>query len=367
MAGKLCIVYNFAQLYRQPIFTLIDNEWDCEWWFGDNESDVKEMPEDALKHSHRVKNRHIVGALETQVGVSSLIRRKDIDTFLMLGEPMVLSTWLVMMQRQLFYRKKRVYLWSHGWYGREGFAKKWIKRVFFGMADHVFTYGQYAKEQAIKQGYNGEKITPIHNSLNHDLQVELRSKLSQSDVYRSHFGNDNPTLIFIGRLTPSKQLDMALNAVKLLADRGQMFNIVLIGDGADRRRLEQLSNELGIEKNVWFYGACYDDHENASLIYNADLCVSPGNVGLTAIHTMVFSTPVITHNDFRWQGPEFEAIQPGVTGDFFERGNVESLANAIEQWFAGHPDREQVRRDCYRVIDTEWTPEYQLNVLKQFI
>lgn len=55
---------------------------------------------------------------------------------------------------------------------------------------------------------------------------------------------------------------------------------------------------------------------NAEFIYNADLCVSPGNVGLTAMHSLVFGCPVITHNCFEWQMPEFEAIQPGITGDF---------------------------------------------------
>lgn len=41
-----------------------------------------------------------------------------------------------------------------------------------------------------------------------------------------------------------------------------------------------------VDKNVWFYGSCYDEQTNAELIYNADMCVAPGNVGLTAIHAM---------------------------------------------------------------------------------
>lgn len=71
-----------------------------------------------------------------------------------------------------------------------------------------------------------------------------------------------------------------------------------------------------VDKNVWFYGSCYDEQTNAELIYNADMCVAPGNVGLTAIHAMTFGCPVITHSDFKWQMPEFEAIHPGKTGDF---------------------------------------------------
>lgn len=83
-----------------------------------------------------------------------------------------------------------------------------------------------------------------------------------------------------------------------------------------KQQLQQQVKSYNLANNIWFYGACYDEIKNAALIYNADLCVSPGNVGLTAMHSMVFGTPVITHNDFKWQMPEFEAIEPGKTGDF---------------------------------------------------
>lgn len=184
--GKLCIVYNFAQLYREPIFKLIDAEWDCDWYFGHNTTDIRGMSPDTLKRTTCVNNRHLVGPLEWQDGIGKLLRDKRYDRYLMLGEPMVLSTWWNLIQCRLFYPKKRIYLWSHGWYGREGFMKKWIKRVFFGLADHVFTYGEYAKQTAISQGFDTEKITPIHNSLDHSKQVRLRKKTQQNrDIYIS--------------------------------------------------------------------------------------------------------------------------------------------------------------------------------------
>ncbi len=363
---KLCVVYNFAQHYREPIFRLIDREWDCEWWFGRNTTDIKGMPREALRHVTYVDNRRLFGPATWQQGVGRLIRRCDLDAFLMLGEPMCLSSWWILLQRRLFYRRKRVYLWTHGWYGREGFAKKWIKRAYFGMADHVFTYGEYARGRAIAQGFDGGKITPIHNSLDHERQTRLRATLKPSDTYRARFGNDYPVIIFIGRLTRSKRLDMAVDALKRLDERGRRFNLTLIGDGEARRELQARVEESRLADRVWFYGACYDDTLNARLIFDADLCLSPGNVGLTAMHAMVFGTPVITHNDFRYQNPEFEAIRPGQTGDFFTRGSIDSMVDTIDRWFSGDGyDRETVREACYNEIDTQWTPEYQINVLRE--
>ena len=129
-----------------------------------------------------------------------------------------------------------------------------------------------------------------------------------------------------------------------------------------------MTENLGLSDRVWFYGACYDEAELSKMIYNADLCVSPGNVGLTAMHSMVFGTPVVTHNDFAHQMPEFEAIRVGETGCFFEEGNVDSLALNISIWFETHENqREEVRKACYKEIDTQWTPRFQIDVLKKHL
>ena len=124
--------------------------------------------------------------------------------------------------------------------------------------------------------------------------------------------------------------------------------------------------EFYLEQQVWFYGPCYDEVELSSLIYNADLCVAPGNIGLTAMHSMVFGTPCITHNDFKWQMPEFEAIKLYKTGCFFNRDDVEDLAERIDEWFrVNGKDRNMVRKSCMEEIDDEWNPYFQIEVLKK--
>lgn len=243
-----------------------------------------------------------------------------------------------------------------------------MKRIYFGLANKVFLYGNYARKVAISQGFPENKLVVIHNSLDHSEQLELRKRLKPTDIYHSHFGNDYPVLIFIGRLTAVKRLDMLIDAVKILKDKGHDYNVVFVGDGEKRNELEKIVSDNGLQSRFWFYGACYDDHKNAQLIYDADLCVAPGNVGLTAMHTMVFGTPVLTHDNFPMQMPEFEAIQANKTGAFFNFGNTRSLANEIDNWFKSTVGkREEIRQACYDEIDNYWTPEYQINVIKNNI
>lgn len=235
-------------------------------------------------------------------------------------------------------------------------------------ANGIFTYGEYAKKLMIKEGFDESKIHPIHNSLDYDKQLKLRQNLHQTNCYKDHFKNDYPVLIFIGRLTEIKRLDMLIEVIKDFRDNGENYNLVLVGDGDMKNSLMAIMQEYNLNDRIWFYGACYNEAQNAELIYNADLCVAPGNVGLTAIHAMMFGTPVISHNCFKFQMPEFEAIKPNITGDFFEYQNNNSLLRTISNWFKEHKnDRDVIRENCFNEIDTYWNPNYQIDILKEYL
>lgn len=363
---KLCVVDVIAPHYRENIFTKISKEWDTCWIFGKDSSGIKQLEEDTLPNCTFVENKYLLGRkIYYQKSVIPKLFCKDISVFLINGEPYCISMWGLLILRTFFARKKKIYLWTHGWYGREGFFKRLIKRIWTKLSSGIFVYGEYAKSQAIIQGNSADKLWVIHNSLDYEVHISYRAHLRISDVYLKHFGNSNYVLLFIGRLTKSKRLDMLIEAASNLIMSGLKCNVVFVGDGPEKESLMKMANDLGVP--VWFYGACYDDITNAELIFNADICVAPGNVGLTAIHSMTFGTPVITHDDYSNQMPEFEAIKVNKTGAFFHAGSVESLVSTIRSWFTTCPDREVVRHACYEEIDNFWTPDFQMTEFRKHI
>lgn len=366
--NKLCLIFNDASKYREAIYKHIDREYDCEWFFMKPNTDIKVMDISLLKRAQEVPTYFVP---HTPIYYQSHIIRllwKDNNLFFMLGDLFCLSTWIFLLVKKIFFPKKKVFLWSHGWYGKETGVRRLLKKKFFQMADGVFLYGNYAKSLMLKEGFNDKKLYVIHNSLDYEKQLDIRKELKTSNIYKEHFGNDNHCLLFLGRLTKIKRLDQAIEALYKLHLQGKHYNLILVGAGKEKTYLDALVRKYGLEKNVWFYGACYDEGKNAELVYNADLCVSPGNVGLTAMHVMMFGCPVLTHNDFSHQMPEFEAVHPGETGDFFDRDNVESLVTKIDEWFEKHAlTREIVREKCMKEIDSQWTPEFQMNVIRQFL
>jgi len=220
----------------------------------------------------------------------------------------------------------------------------------------------------VNEGFKENKLFVIYNSLFYSKQLEIREKLSETSIYKDHFKNNYPTIIFIGRLTSVKKLDMLLEVMKSSSNKITLFNLVFVGTGKEKESLEQLVLKYGLKSNVWFYGDCYNEEKIGELIFNASICVSPGNIGLTAIHSLMYGTPSITHDNFTKQMPEFEVIEKGVTGDFFKENDIESLKKTINNWLVKHPKKnDQLIQNCYSIIDRYYNPKFQMNLLKNVL
>lgn len=365
-------IFNIASHYRAPIFIQMDRELGCDFVVGDRVggkfSDIKKMDYGLLTHQvtevHNVNRKHYY----YQQGVQKYLR-KPYDTYIMLGETRCLSTWLFLI-RSLFYPKKKIYLWSHGELGKTGKGGRFLKRLLYGFCDGAFIYNERSVKLMAEMGIPFQKLHIIYNSLNYDAQLPIRNSLQPLRLYQSHFGNDNKNIVFIGRLVTAKRFDLLLDAVLILKKRGVFVNVTFIGDGVERQNMERMAEDYGIKEQVWFYGACYDERINAELLYNSDLCVSPGHIGLTAMHTMMFGCPAITHDNYDRQTPEFEAIREGETGSFFHENDSTSLADCISRWLVEHADvdsRNRVRQACYAEIDTKWNPHNQIRIFKEVL
>ena len=366
MRKKLCLIYNTAPRYREAIFRAIDTEYDCDWYFGYTRTDIKEMDTSLLKNVTYYKSWGNPSKLYWKRGILKLLFKKEYQNFFMLAEVRSVTDYLFFALASTLFPKKRIYIWTHGWYGKETGLTAKLKLWQFKNVTGAFVYGDRSKRLLTEKGIAEEKLFVIHNSLDYDTQIKFRKNIQLSDIYKKHFSNDFHVIVFIGRLTKVKKLDMIIDALSSLREKGEHYNLVFVGDGVERTYLQNKVNDLSMQSQVWFFGACYEEKKTAELIYNADLCVSPGNVGLTAMHALVFGCPVVTHKSFEWQMPEYEAIREGVTGDFFKMDDVDDLALVISRWFRNKSSkREEVRKACFNEIDINWNPYYQMDVIKK--
>lgn len=363
---KIAMLFPYAPAYRGPIYELMDREFDVDWYFCGNAKRPLKLYDYSLlkKCDLSLKEEKVIGPIVKFKGIKR-IPFVDYDYVICPLGIRNLSLWWLTSSRRKNNGGAKVLFWAHGWYGSEHGFQAFLKKTFIKRFDGMLLYGEYAKAMLQQKGFDGSIIHVLYNSLDYDTQLNIRKCLRTSLIYQEHFNNKNRNIVFIGRLIEDKKFSLLIEAVVKLKKSGFFVNVTFIGDGEERACMEKLVKEKGIEKQVWFYGACYDEQINAELIYNADLCVSPGKIGLTAIHVLMFGCPAITCDDFTVRAPEFEAIKPGVTGDFFKADDSNSLADIIRKWLTDHTDdREAIRNNCFNEIDKKWNTHYQIKVLK---
>lgn len=165
----------------------------------------------------------------------------------------------------------------------------------------------------------GQRLAAIHNG------VDLATFAAVPDLPRTR-GVDQFELLFVGRLHPMKGCGVLLRAMDTLRDLS--LRLTLLGDGPEREKLEQVTQDLGLAKRVRFIG---HTEAVASALAEADAVVLPSvalESGPRAVaEAMAAGRPVIT-SDF---GPLPEMNVDGLTGLVVPAGDPVQLSAAIRR------------------------------------
>lgn len=357
---KVAVIYTHFPHYRAPVFDAMSQSMAYDYTFYYDPAGV----ENSIAGGKSASNHHPLTVIKWrgfmwQRKAVSLARNPAFDGFIFLGNPFILSTWLaaIVARRE----GKPVFFWTHGWLRREGGAKAWLRRRFYRLADVLMVYGARARTIGEAEGFDPASIHVINNSLDYAAQKRAREAVLSGVVASPGQKDplpDNPYFLCVSRLAPLVELDLAIRAMTLLPCN---VALVVVGAGPEHDSLRACADELDVD--VIFLGEIYDEMRLARLFLGARAVVSPGKIGLLAMHAMAYGAPVITHDDFDRQMPESEAIEPGVTGAFFRRGDVSDLAAQMASFLDSVPDSSAVeirRTKAISRIEREYTPEVQV-------
>ncbi len=362
---------NIVPLYRKALLESLDSNEKVNFFFtaGDSDMHISVLTNIPALSGFKgyLHNKFSGIKLIYQRGWFKLLFGKY-DAFILTGNPGIRSNWMLALAARML--GKKVYLWSHGLYGSESMVERSKIISFAKLVSGVMLYGNYGRANLAKRGYPQHKMSVIYNSLDTTSQRAFRDREEDGLFLRNYFATKAPIAIFLGRLTPQKSLHLLIEAVGILKAQGVECNAIIVGSGEMELVLREKCKEVGVEDNIWFYGDCYDESMLATLLKCSSLCISPGNVGLTAMHALSYGIPVITHSAFVKQMPEFEAVIKGVTGDFFRYNDSVSLAEVMDTWIKKLSDpknQEVCRKACYKVIDTRYNTERQTELIVERI
>jgi glycosyltransferase involved in cell wall biosynthesis len=141
-------------------------------------------------------------------------------------------------------------------------------------------------------------------------------------------------MVFVGRLTAEKQVEVILEAMTKL-DPALDVQFDIVGGGDQRKNLERLTGELGLADRVTFHGRTTDE-ELRALLTRASLFVIASIAELQSIATMeamASGLPIVAADAVALP----HLVHDGENGYLFEPGNADELAARLTDVFTAEP------------------------------
>jgi glycosyltransferase involved in cell wall biosynthesis len=197
----------------------------------------------------------------------------------------------------------------------------------------VIAVSESTKEDLVRRGMRAERIQVIPNGIDLDY-------FSPAPGERAA----RPTLVFIGRLRKYKRVDLILSAVARLGADGVEVELLIVGDGDERGRLERQIRELGLGARVRLMGFISEREKRDTLrrAWIHVLTSSKEGWGLSNLEAAACATPSVASDTPGLR----ESVVHGETGLLVLHEDVQALATAIGTLVRDSALREEMGRNA---------------------
>ncbi|HDR72760.1 MAG TPA: glycosyltransferase family 1 protein [Methanoculleus sp.] len=148
--------------------------------------------------------------------------------------------------------------------------------------DIITVTGNYTRNFLVAHGIPPEKIVVVPHIVENNIHARSREKTYD--------------ILTLARLEPVKHIDVLIRAVHRVTASMPGIRVAIVGDGRDRKKLEALTQELGLEDHIMFAGFQQEVEQwfNRSRIFV--LTSEREGFPYTVVEAMLCGIPVIASN-----------------------------------------------------------------------
>lgn len=169
---------------------------------------------------------------------------------------------------------------------------------------------------------------------------------------------EEQTVTAAGRLVDKKGFDLLLRAAVHLPSR---VRVQIVGDGPQRRSLERLAIELGLEDRIDFVGR-KDSAEVLHLMTRADVVVVPSRIeafGIVVLEAWASGTPLVATS----RGGPSDIVTDGLDGRLADPEDTPAFAQTIAEVLSNQDaSHRMAQRGLQSVLRYTWdrvTDDYE--------
>lgn len=203
-----------------------------------------------------------------------------------------------------------------------------IRRFFYKRAENIIAQTNYASE-FMKSQFMKSQICIIPNFL---------SPFTYSDMKREKI------VLYVGRLIKSKGVNILLESFSCIDN--EEWSLIIIGEGPERKNLEDLATKFDYNKRIRFLGNQRDVNH---YYQTSEIFAFPSfTEGFPNVLLEAMAAPMACISFNCIAGPD-DIITNGVDGILVETGDKVSFTRALELLMSDDKMRESFRRNAIAV------------------
>ena len=230
-----------------------------------------------------------------------------------------------------FNAKKKI-AWIHGDHPFLGKHRKDAERVYQEF-DHIFCVSEETKKRFVKDFPSVKEKTRVYYNHLPVSEIVEKANIPIGEV----FAKDKTCLLTVGRISPEKGQDMIPRVMKILLNKNLNVHWYIVGDGADRERIEKLVEQENLREYITLLGNKTNPYP---YMKSCDVYVQPSyteGYALTIFETALFEKPIIATD----VGGARELLKDG-EDILFVQPTADSIANGIERMLLEEGLKEKI-------------------------
>lgn len=215
---------------------------------------------------------------------------------------------------------------------------EFIERIVLRNAHAVIAVSGDMRRGLINEGMEEDRVFLIENLL--ALNVVPREFSLQNEL----------RLVFVGRLSKEKGLDVLIRA---LAHFNHDFSLTVVGEGPERSDLQALVKCKGLEKKIDFVGFQFDI---VPFLKGSDALVMPSlreGQPLALIEALCMGLPALASK----VGGIPELVEDGINGYLFRAGDVDELLAKLEEFSQNRTGLTKSTSEIVNKMTKRFSPE----------
>lgn len=217
------------------------------------------------------------------------------------------------------------YLYYHNYFLHTVFLNEAWERIILRNATKVRVISKELISYAINHGVPLDRVVHIPRKVK--LEAFDRSGSKLTDIEKKLGIENKKRILFVGRLTPQKNVQTMLKAISHIAKFRDDFVFLIAGDGFLKKKLQAMTRDLHLQERVRFLGRI--PHTYLTHLYNlSDIFLFPTifeGLGRAVLEAIASGLPIITSN----YGPVTELVTHEKNGLLVSPDVPEEISQAI--------------------------------------